>query len=200
LPILENVIPKIKGSVSRLSGIHVRYGWKNCIPVVFTPNAARELHNYFHWGQWHPQNLSEQLAALIGHKLSDGFLVEFVSPVYLAKRNTTQASFTQESMESGWMETDAINVSYHKCLELQLLEEQCVLLGFVHSHPDDLDLVLSEADVRLHKMLATNGIDLSVILNPQKRQIAAFCREMIEWAEVRILMEHTDVENWDIQN
>lgn len=199
LPLLENVIPKIKKSTRRLSGIHVRNGWKNSIPVVFTPNAAQELYNYFHWGQRHPQNLSELMAALIGHKLSDGYLVEFVSPVYLAKRNTTCAAFTQKSLESGWMESEAINASYHKCQELQLLEEPCGLLGFIHSHPDDLELFLSEADVSLHKMLITNGIALSAIVNPQRRQIAAFCGETIEWAEVRILMDHAEIENWDIQ-
>lgn len=199
-PLLNDVLPKIKESVSKLSGIHIRYGWKNSIPVVFTPNAAREMHHYFHWGQKHPQNLSELMAALIGHKLSDGFLVEFVSPVYLARRNTTQAAFTQESLESGWVEAEAINVSYHKCETLRLTDTPCTLLGFVHSHPDDLDLFLSEADVSLHKILTGKNIDLSAVVNPQKRQIAVFCDENLEQAEIRILVDSTEVENWNIQH
>lgn len=199
-PVLEDVIPKIKKSVRNLSGIHVRYGWRNSMPVVFAPNAARELYNYFHWGQRNPQNLSELLAALIGHKLSDGFLVEFVSPVYLAKRNTLQAVFTKESLESALMEVDAINASYHKCEGLCFLEEPCTLLGFVHSHPDDLDLFLSEGDVRLHRKLIKEGLELSVTVNPQRRQIAAFCGERLDYMEIRIMAEGEEVNNWEIQS
>lgn len=196
--LIEDAILKIKESVRGLSGIHVRYGWENSIPVVFTPNAARELYHYFHWGKKHPQNLSELLAALIGHKLSDGFLVEFVSPVYLAKRNTLQAAFTQESLESGLMEVDAINLSYHKCEDLCLVDGPCTLLGFVHSHPANLELFLSEGDVRLHRMLLKKGLDLSVIVNPQKRQIAAFYGEHLDYIEIRILAKGDEVNNWKI--
>lgn len=198
IPVFEDVMGKIKETVSHLSGIHIRYGWKNSIPVVFTPNAAAELYHYFHWGQRHPQNLSEQMAALIGHRLSDGFLVEFVSPVYLAKRNTMQAAFTQESLASGWMETEAINVSYHDCEDLKLLDTPCSLLGFVHSHPDELDLFLSEADARLHRILMEKDIALSVIVHPQKRQLSAFYGNRLENAEIPILTEHVDVHSWNI--
>lgn len=198
LPLLKDVLPGIKKMVSQLSGVHIRYGWKNTVPVVFTPNAAAELYHYFHWGQKHPQNLSEQMAALIGHKLADSFLVEFVSPVYLAMRNTTQAAFTQESMDSGWMETEVINISYCACKDLNLLDNPCTLLGFVHSHPDDLELFLSEADVNLHGLLLDKNMELSIIVNPQKRQLAAYCGKDMTLSEIRILVDKKDIHSWKI--
>lgn len=197
--LFESVLLKLKESVDNLVGVHVRYGWKNSMPVVFTPNASEELYHYFHWGARHPQNLSELLAALIGHKYSDGYLVEFVSPVYLANRSTSQAAFTQESLESGRMEAEAINATYHTCEELCLGTEPCMLLGFVHSHPDGLELFLSEGDVNLHRMLTQQGLDLSVVVNPQKRQIAAFFGEDLDYAEIRILTAEENVNRWQIQ-
>lgn len=198
LPALEDVVVSLRKTIPRLQGIHLRYGWGGSIPVVFTPNAARELHHYFHWGQRHPQNLSELMAALIGHKLRNALLVEFVSPVYLVKRNTTEAVFTFESLESGRMEADAVNLSYSGCEELRLMDSPCSLMGFVHSHPDELDLFLSEGDVQLHRLLMDEGICLSVIVNPQKQQIVAFCGKDPKPIEVRILSDEKDLPDWNI--
>lgn len=198
LPALEDVTAFLRKTIPRLRGIHLRYGWGSGIPVVFPPNAARELHHYFHWGQRHPQNLSELMAALIGHKLRDTLLVEFVSPVYLAARNTTKAMFTSESLESGRTEADAVNLSYFGCGELRLMDTPCSLLGFVHSHPDELDLFLSEGDVQLHRLLSEEDIRLSVIVNPQKRQIAAFCGNEPKPVEIRILSDEKNVPDWNI--
>ena len=177
LPALEDVTASLRKTIPRLRGIHLRYGWGSGIPVVFPPNAARELHHYFHWGQRHPQNLSELMAALIGHKLRDALLVEFVSPVYLAARNTTKAMFTSESLESGRTEADAVNLSYFGCGELRLMDTPCSLLGFVHSHPDELDLFLSKGDVHLHRLLSKEDIRLSVIVNPPEAADCSILRQ-----------------------
>lgn len=138
------------------------------------------------------------MAALIGHKLRNALLVEFVSPVYLVRRNTTEAVFTFESLESGRMETDAVNLSYSGCEELHLMDTPCSLMGFVHSHPDELDLFLSEGDVQLHRLLMEEDICLSVIVNPQKRQIVAFCGKDPKPIEVRILSDEKDLPDWNI--
>lgn len=199
LPTLDSIIGSIRQSVPRLRGICVRYGWENRIPVVFTPNASRELFHFFHWGQKHPQNNAELMAALIGHRLNDAVLVEFVSPVYLEDRNTKAAKFTETSLRSGIMETNAINLSYLQSPDLCLLESPCQLLGFVHSHPDDLDLFLSEGDVMLHRMLTKEGMDVSIIVNPQKRQIAAYHGNALELAEIRLLTQEQYVTDWDIR-
>jgi len=196
---LDSILEKIKNNVPLLNGINIHYGWKSTTPVVFTPNAAQELFHFFHWGKKHPQNLSELLGALIGHRLTDAFLVEFVSPAYLGKRNTKEAEFTQQSYESGIIETKAINATYSACDDLYLVNEPCVLLGFIHSHPDDLNLFLSESDVLLHKKLIKSNIELSMIVNPQKRQIAAYCGESMELAEIQILTEKEKVSEWNIQ-
>jgi len=198
-PSLASLIPKIKKTAPNLRAIRIRYGWEDPIPVIFTPNAARELYNYFHWGQRHPQNLSELLAALIGRRLSDCILVEFVSPVHMEKRSTKEGTFTQTSLDAGSMEADAINVTYGTCPELCLGDTPCSLLGFVHSHPDDLELFLSEADVRVHKLLTEKKMPLSMILNPQKRQMAAYYGKNMTVAEIQLLMEETEVPLWHLQ-
>ena len=197
LPSLDEVLVTLKQQIGPFSGIHIRYGWKNHVPVVFTPNAARELYHFFHWGQRHPQNLSELLAALIGHKLSDGYLIEFVSPAYLERRNTTEAVFSKTSLQSGYTEADAINVSYSSS-DLRLLSTPCTLLGFVHSHPDELELFLSVADATSHKDLVDRGMEVSMILNPQKRQMAAYVGEHMALAELRLLGGSEELQHWEI--
>lgn len=198
IPSLAQILPKLKSSAPKLSAIRVRYGWENTMQVFFTPNAARELFHYFHWGQRHPQNLSELLAALIGRRLSDCVLVEFVSPAYLEMRNTKQAQFTETSLHSGITEAAAINETYLQCPSLCLTDEPCALLGFVHSHPDELELFLSEADVELHQLLVKKGQMLSMILNPQKRQIAAYWGQDMSLAEIQLLMDTSELPLWDM--
>jgi len=192
----DSIINKIKLNTNKLKGIHISYGWKHKYTIIFTPNAAQELFNFFHWGDRHPQNLSELMGALIGHQLSDAILVEFVSPIFLEKRNTNEAKFSQKSFEAAVVETNAINLNYSNCTDLCLLDSPCVLLGFVHSHPDNLDLFLSEADVMLHQKLSEKQIDVSMILNPQKCQIAAYEGKNMDLLEVCILTESDNVNKW----
>lgn len=198
LPTLASLIPGIKATAPILRGLRIRYGWEDTMPVVFTPNASRELYNYFHWGQRHPQNLSELLAALIGRRLSDCLLVEFVSPVHMEKRNTKEGAFTKTSLEAGYMEADAINATYSQCPEYCLADTPCRLLGFVHSHPDDLELFLSEADVQVHQLLVERDMELSMILNPQKRQMAAYYGKTMTLAEIQLLMEEKELSDWKL--
>jgi len=199
LPSLSDLMGKLKHDIPHLQAIRVRYGWEPALPVIFTPNAARELHHYFHWGQKHPQNMSELLAALIGRRLSDGVLVEFVSPAYLEMRNTREARFTDVSLRSGIAEADAINETYFQCPSMCLADTPCTLLGFVHSHPDDLELFLSVADVELHQLLTQQDRMLSMILNPQKRQIAAYWGQDMSLTEVQLLMDESEVPLWDMK-
>lgn len=198
LPPFDSLLPKIKASVQALQAIRIRYGWEDTIPVIFTPNASRELYHFFHWGQRHPQNLSELMAALIGRRLSDGILVEFVSPVYMENRNTREGSFTETSLRAGQMEADAINVSYSTCPEFCLMDAPCTLLGFVHSHPDDLDLFLSVGDVRVHEHLLQMEMPLSMIVNPQKKQMAAYHGKSMTVAELQLLMEASEIPLWQL--
>ena len=198
MPNLKSLLPKIKASVQALRAIRIRYGWEDTMPVIFTPNASRELYHYFHWGQRHPQNLSELMAALIGRQLSDCILVEFVSPVYMENRNSKEGSFTEISLQAGQMEADAINAGYSICPDLCLEKTPCSLLGFIHSHPDDLDLFLSVGDVQLHEHLIQMEIPLSMIINPQKKQIAAYYGKSITVAEIQLLMEESEISQWQI--
>ena len=198
LPSLAHVLPILKENAPSLRGIRIRYGWEDTIPVVFTPNASKELYHFFHWGQRHPQNLSELLAALVGRKLADCLLVEFVSPVHMDKRNTKEGTFTPLSMKAGYMEAAAINATYDQCPEYRLGDTSCSLLGFVHSHPDDLELFLSEADVQVHQMLTEQGLALSMILNPQKRQMAAYYGANMTLAEIQLLMDTSEIPLWQI--
>lgn len=198
LPTLSDILPRLKAFTPQLRSIRIRYGWEDTMPVVFTPNASRELYHYFHWGQRHPQNLSELLAALIGRKLADCVLVEFVSPVPMENRNTKDGAFTQASLDAGFMEADAINGTYGQCRDYCLADSPCVLLGFVHSHPDDLELFLSVADVEIHRHLMERNMDLSMILNPQKRQLAAYYGKNMTVSEIQLLMEASRIPLWQI--
>lgn len=195
--VLNGILQKLKPGSTALRGIRVRYHPDSTERVVFTPNAARELYSLFHWGQFHPVNASEQLACLLGHRLADCLLVEFVSPAYLEQRNSLEAVFTETSYRSGQSEAEAINLHYGDCPELCLVPEDCVLLGFAHSHPGELELGMSEPDVQLHRYLNAAGHPLSMIVNPQKRQLAAYCARDMELAEVVLLVEEREIAQWN---
>lgn len=196
---MDFVIAELKKQYVQLRG--VKYSYKNSIKeqLVFTPNAAEEMYRFFHWGTHHPLNMSEQMMCLIGHKFSDCTVVEFASPVFLEKRSSVMAAFSERSFQSAKEELYAVNRYYRspECKQYQLVDASCELLGFIHSHPAELDLCPSEPDVELHTTLfKEKGIGWNIIINPQKKQLAAYSGKNMKLSEMIFLVEAENVGLW----
>lgn len=189
---LEDAKARLKARCGTLRGVWVRYdGPAQRRPLVFTPTATRELTELFRWGSWHPAALSEQMGCLIGHELADCTLVEFVSPVYLELRSTTQATFSRRSWQAAQQELESINRSIlaERCRDFRLFGTHCSLLGFVHSHPAHLPLNPSEPDEVFQRELARRGLQWSVIVNPQTKRLAALFGETMTLADTLLITE-----------
>jgi len=198
-PALSDVLPLLRRSCPGLKG--VRFTPRRCgdARLVFTPAAAADMHKLFRWGEAHPLNMSEQMGCLIGRQLSDCTLVEFVSQVYLEKRDTDLAAFSQQSLCSAVEELNAVRRHYFDdaCRDLRLADEPCSLIGFVHSHPEPLTVLPSEPDVSLHERLfGEMGLEWTLIVNPQRRMLAAYWGKDMENAATELLCSPTDVEKW----
>lgn len=184
---LIGILKKRQGS---LSALRYRYEGGCAQKIFFTPDATLSFRNLFRWGTCHPTNITEQLVCLLGHELPDCTVVEFISPVFLENRNTTEAAFSSRSYQDALMQWQAVNAGYlhPDCEEFRLFDSPCAPLGFLHSHPAELTLQLSQSDVDLHQLLHKQyGLNWSLIANPQKKQLAAYWGEDMALAEIQLL-------------
>ena len=81
--------------------------------------------------------------------------------------------------------------------QYQLFDGPCRLIGYVHSHPQALSVALSEGDVALHRELLRRGIaDISVILNPHRRDILSYGGEECGCCDTILMMPESEISNW----
>ncbi len=144
--------------------------------VIFTPQATKDLYNIFHYGKYHPSNLYEQQAALIGNKLRDISLVKYVVPAILYNRAGNMATMDDFCINQIMDEVSIINENIPKSDPIyQDPFGKVEFLGFAHSHPGETDFRFSIHDTKNHlDFIKQFGDFLSIILNPQNKKIVCF--------------------------
>ncbi len=96
--------------------------------VLLTAEAADALYTFFAWGQDTPVNRQEQMACLLGRQAEGLLVVEAVQEVSLLFADAQSAVFSQVTLDSAAVALE----------QYQLSQPTAVLLGFVHSHPNEL--------------------------------------------------------------
>ncbi len=195
----ERLFDDIKNLFGPFSAIDISYGSDINKRTAFTPDASDKLYEYFDWGKKTPVNMCEQLAALYGHYVGNTFLVEYVTPIHLQYRSTTEATFTEFSYRQAMTELEILNKNAPELdRRYSINHEPFVLGGFAHSHPLELDAVMSVPDKKLHDRLLKEVKDYttSVILNPQKKEIYSFYSNKYSVIDINILTR--DAKKWDI--
>ena len=140
--------------------------------VFFERRAAEELFSYFDWGSTSAVNDNEQMACLLGRSAGGLITVSRTVPVPVDLADRESAVFTALTLAS------AFAAARDNGMEL---------VGFVHSHPHELDTVLSIGDEALHsRLIRDHRIRLSMLVNPQKRRLRAYCNENLSLAEIYI--------------
>ena len=140
--------------------------------VFFERRAAGELFSYFDWGATTAANDNEQMACLLGRCAGGLIIVGRVVPVPLDLADRESAVFTSRTLSAAFAAAN---------------ENGMELVGFVHSHPHELDTVLSTGDEALHNtLLRKYRIRLSMLVNPQKRRLRAYCNDDLSLAEIYI--------------
>lgn len=159
--------------------------------AVFTRTASKMLYDFFEWGRNTVRNKDELMAVLLGRREDNMFVVSSVKEIALDFSDETSAVFSHGSLES------ALEV----LSDAKKTVPDTEILGFVHSHPNELETVLSVSDVELHRYLQNKlGLSLSVLVNPQKRRLKAYFGRELDTAEVRLLGAETENSLWCIQN
>lgn len=140
--------------------------------VIIKDSAYEDIKNYFHIGKLHPVSMYEQMMGLVGLKNGEEYHIEYVFPLFLKNRVRNMGYIDNAVMEEANKETMIINQN------LSLLEqkpENLKLLGFIHSHPLDVDFRHSNGDIQFHKMMVNKFKNfITIILNPQEKKIIAY--------------------------
>ena len=144
--------------------------------VIITPQATKDLFDFFHYGECHPSNLYEQQVALVGNNFGNISLVKFIVPAILYNRAGNMATMDDFCISQIMDEVSIINENILKSdLIYQDSFGNVEFIGFAHSHPEETDFRFSIHDANNHKdFVKQYGNFLSIILNPQKKKIVCF--------------------------
>ncbi len=196
----ERVKKTIQAKVKLLSGIHISYGNSSSEVVFFTPHAADYLHAFFRWGECVPSNLNEQMAAIIGWVRDGQIYVDEMIPVALSDHGRTTASFTMDHHAYVEQEIRRINENISISHDLILDEKkQYEFLGYIHSHPEELEPIMSVPDIELHKLLQKKYGPkvISGIINPQKKEICLYSNSVYSPMDLVLLVDEKNIRKWD---
>lgn len=186
-------LSRLKAECSDASVLKISCDKPSECRVFFERSAAKQLFSYFEWGRNTRNNEIEQMACLIGREECGMFVISHISPVFIDLADRESAVFTKETL-----------LSAEKALrELKENDNRLELIGFVHSHPHELETVLSVGDAELHRRLTEKkNIKLSMLVNPHKKRINAYFGECFELAEIYIAgsaqeLEKTEISVWE---
>ena len=200
LKLPEKTKKTIQTKVKSLSGIHISYGNSSSESIFFTPHAANYLHCFFRWGESVPANFNEQMAAIIGWVKDGQIYVDEMIPVALSDHDRETAYFTMNHHVYVEREIQRINENISISHDLIIdRKEKYVFLGYIHSHPGELEPIMSVPDIELHRLLCKTCDKkvISGIVNPQKKEICLYSNSVYTPMDLVLLMEEEDIGKWD---
>ncbi|HJJ27820.1 MAG TPA: radical SAM protein [Methanocorpusculum sp.] len=190
----------LKPICKTLRGFKISYGSTSAKKVVFLPSASAELNSFFHWGEVHPANICELMAGLAGHRFGETAFIEAVVPVFLEERGKKEAFFSKAGHAKMLDELTIMNdCKGQSDPEYNVFSGPFSLLGYVHSHPGELNPCMSVPDLELHERLKENSPDfvLSGIINPQKKELRIYWDSVYMPVDVVLLMDEKRVCDWE---
>lgn len=197
----DDIRKKLKAHIPSLCGIRFSYGSSESRKVWFTPSAAEELRVFFQWGKRHPRSRCELMAGLVGHEIEGGVLVEFLADAPLKARSEIEAAFDEETYRTALRETEIINSNLPHCeAQFRLLDTPCTLVGFAHTHPNELSAGMSIPDMQLFDLLRrSTDARLFIILNPHTGDLYAYRDSAYIPIDAELLMPEEEAHKWTFQ-
>lgn len=185
----------------KMKGIHISYNNRSNAKILFTPAASKQLLTYFEWGEQSSRNCLELLSGLVGFSLDWLTVVEYIIPGNLEDRNKNTAAFSANNYEDLLKEVSVLNKGREYSHDKYKLADSYSLVGIAHTHPLDLSALLSTPDIELHGQLKHNHENfVSLILNPQKRQIAAYYNSLFSPIDIELLINsESELYDFDIK-
>ena len=191
----ETVLAAIRQSAPALRGVRFSYGSTSARCVYLSPDAAREMITAFAWGRRHPRNQCEQMAALFGWRWEDCALAAFLAPTPLDARGAETAAVSQRGLDAA---KEELAILRHwlplSDARFRLSERPVELLGYLHTHPGDLDFALSHPDLALFDRLRReDDLPLFLLANPQTRQLCAYWDSAFVPTDTEVLLDAAEV-------
>lgn len=138
------------------------------INEIYILNTAREdLLNHILWTSKSPENSVEQGGLLLGDVYFDASMKSYTGIVERAvPAKSTQSSSTHLSLNHAvWREMT-------ERIDNEMAGKQ--VIGWYHTHPNNLDVYMSEADLNTQRMMFPNDWQFAIILNPHREVWRAF--------------------------
>lgn len=191
----KKVISSYKERYSDLKGLKVSAQSRSRDCVIFSPEAVKEMSDIFRWGEDCAENMNEQLGFLKGHIYrneeteEESFLavvehVEELEPEYTSPQRMIPGKAAEDRAKMIITEAGQ-NCSSGAAQDAGAKE----LLGYIHSHPGDQGIAMSLGDYKWHRRLYRENFRqaLNVIVNPQKKMLAAYAGPAANHVEVHLL-------------
>ena len=138
--------------------------------IYFLPSALRDLDEHIWWGQYTKSNHVEQGGLMVGNVFvepGDGFvyaIVEHLVPMHGAKGSP---GFLE-------MDTDAFYDAIQEAQKLIDQNNSTRQIGWYHTHPNTLDVFMSDTDRRNQRHSFSQDWQFAVVLNPHRKICRAF--------------------------
>ncbi|HJJ47841.1 MAG TPA: radical SAM protein [Methanocorpusculum sp.] len=190
----------LKTICSAPRGYKISYGSSSVKKVFILPSAAAFLHTYFHWGENHPSNICELMAGFIGHRTGNAVFIEAAVPVFLEGRGKAEAYFSETSHAKMLEEVTIMNECKAESDPMyNVFDGPFELVGYVHTHPGELNPCMSIPDLALHNRLEEECKDftLSGIINPQKKELRLYWDSAYMPVDVVLLMDESRLCDWE---
>lgn len=179
---LDRVIGEIKGNREKISDAWARAQSLSKDIVVITPRALKEIFECFDWGT--KERTNEMICALTGRIYrsseidEEAFIICVEKAVYLHAPSATEDTLVAD----GHIKEQAA-----RCPDVEAGRR--IHIGYIHSHPNELEISMSLGDFKWHRELYEEDWKkaLTIIVNPQKKHIAAYAGPAADHAELHLL-------------
>lgn len=178
----NSVLQRIKGNKEKISDACVAAQSLSKDIVIITPDALNSIFDYFCWGS--KEKTVEKICALMGNIYRNADIKEeaFIICVEAVINIDAPEATDKTLMINPHFEVQVSQVTSY-------LSNDYAHIGFIHSHPNELNIAMSLGDFQWHRHLYENNWRqaLSIILNPQKKHIAAYAGPVANHIELHLL-------------
>lgn len=178
----DSIIQDIKKDKNQISDACVKAQSLSKDVVIITPGALKSIFEYFDWGS--SERSVEKMCALMGHiyrnsEIDDeAFIVCVENVIHISATDSTEKILVIDN-----------KIEEQMIEHIDSGESTLVNIGFIHSHPNELEIAMSLGDFQWHRQLYEKDWRkaLTVILNPQKNHIAAYTGPTANHVELHLI-------------
>ncbi len=184
-----DIIDDCKKKYGIISGMMVEAQSLTKDKVLFYPEATKKILEYFQWGR--ERKSKEMVCMLIGKIFKESDCVEIYNAVVTSVFELSPLYASEDLLFLSKNLFSEIETVIQKNKELIGTGE---VIGFIHSHPNEALVAMSLSDYKWHRSLYTTDWKkaLTVIINPQTKQIAAYSGPAANHSELHLLQVKND--------